>query len=326
MYMYTHNFADAERTHILGPLTIVPTCQILKYLDYDFLYGRNGIRELNKSFLNLLNNYGHYINSDGKVILKIDFKKVVQGEVKMPILKHPYYINCHHLNLIVSMTECSTYLFHDLLSSFFPQLQSIKITVVHNYECTEIVFETNPTLEVEFPYTSFFSMLRKNLSKVKIRDNRVNIDWNQFLKIKFDKVPNLQILKLPYHSMFDFKDFGDIDTEIEKLEIEYFEAMSPVKEYNEQLRKRYSHKYERSADVVIRSMLPFVCKNPMGLTLKPYSLNPQKFDDFEDHMEDFKISLLKITQANIDDHDPNFNLRNLKYLKLINLPLSGKNL
>lgn len=121
---------------VLGSLPPIATCQVLKYLEYDFINSCEGIRFISKKFCKLINEYGQYINSDKKVLLKIDIDKIFKRETRMPILKHPYYKNTSQLKIIINASsDYYDMIMEDLFKyPFFPNLRDLKIAVIHNYE------------------------------------------------------------------------------------------------------------------------------------------------------------------------------------------------
>jgi hypothetical protein len=141
-------FQDLEKgikKHLLFPLSIYTTCQVLKFLDYKTIMTK--IRYLNKSFIWLTQETLQYIEGLNKqAILRASLKEIYEGTVRMPIVNHPYYTNCERLKIIYQVlnkeNKYPTDKKHKLLRRFMEDLFT-RVTLFPNIKYLYIHFSHN---------------------------------------------------------------------------------------------------------------------------------------------------------------------------------------
>jgi len=127
---------------LLGPLKEYVVGLVADYLDYRFLMVR--VRYLSRSFVVFTQDICRYsAGIHRKAYLKTSLMEVFEGTERMPMLNHPYYLNCNKLTIVhqeykwysngVSSSDNEMKFMQDLFTemNLFPCLESLKIVVSH---------------------------------------------------------------------------------------------------------------------------------------------------------------------------------------------------
>ena len=148
--LYSNYISESAKTlkdwKFIGPLSLIPTGQVLNFLDYRFMM--TTVRYLNKSFLVLTQSHCKYIpDMKREAVLKASLHEIYTGEYRMPILRHPYYTNCNKLKILYQKCEkqdslCMSKLNYDKMfmidlfsvDTLFPEMKKLKVVVSHSHQ------------------------------------------------------------------------------------------------------------------------------------------------------------------------------------------------
>mmetsp|Transcript_12910 Transcript_12910/g.14801 ORF Transcript_12910/g.14801 Transcript_12910/m.14801 type:complete len:172 (-) Transcript_12910:1989-2504(-) len=128
---------------LLGPLKEYVVGLVADYLDFRFLMLK--VRYLSRSFVVFTQNICQYnANILRKAYLKTSLMEVFEGTERMPMLNHPYYLNCNKLTIVYQeyrgyskvalSSDYERKFMQDLFMemNLFPCLESLKIVVSYS--------------------------------------------------------------------------------------------------------------------------------------------------------------------------------------------------
>lgn len=157
--------------------------------------------------------YTHLAHFDMSAEIWVSAEEVYEGIEPMPMVRHPYYTMCNRLKIYFrenremtkrkwTKTEHNklTYLFEDLFwkDLFFPNLEELEIKQTHSFETNHIGRKSWMQFQYQYLFNSPFL---RNLKKLKIYDDSLNVFWRWIKLLSSDLMPNLKEVEVPLQSI-----------------------------------------------------------------------------------------------------------------------------
>lgn len=201
----------------IGSMDCYLVGNILKYLDYRTIMLTIGY--LNKSFMCFIREMLLYVpNLERKSTLKVDLYAVFQGFTKVPLLRHPYYMNCQTLDLftveckssILDHNQFEKWLMMDLFQKEgqFPHINELIVSVSPTYSYLDEGDSNSITfilwqIDQETTENTYLQYITRSkylptLQKLCIKDARTDTDFNMLFYLSDSNFPNLTELDIPY--------------------------------------------------------------------------------------------------------------------------------